>query len=128
MPIDVDALGEKVAFVGSNEADPARSRPRKSAAAEGSGKTSQILIMVGDLSNQAARQRTKDIHDVIATPDARRHQRSSTSRPPAGTRIKAQDLMTNWIAAGHKFEAVVANNDDMAIGAIKAMKAAGVGT
>ena len=25
--------------------------------------------MMGDLSNQAARQRTQDVHDVIATPD-----------------------------------------------------------
>ena len=33
--------------------------------------------------------------------------------------------MTNWIAAGHKPAAVIANNDNMAIGAINAMKAAG---
>jgi ABC-type sugar transport system substrate-binding protein len=39
--------------------------------------------------------------------------------------VKAQDLMTNWIAAGHKPDAVIANNDNMAIGAINAMKSAG---
>ncbi len=33
--------------------------------------------------------------------------------------------MTNWIAAGHKPAAVIANNDNMAIGAINAMKSAG---
>ena len=33
--------------------------------------------------------------------------------------------MTNWIAAGHKPDAVISNNDNMAIGAINAMKAAG---
>jgi ABC-type sugar transport system substrate-binding protein len=33
--------------------------------------------------------------------------------------------MTNWIAAGHKPDAVIANNDNMAIGAINGMKAAG---
>jgi len=33
--------------------------------------------------------------------------------------------MTNWISAGHKPAAVIANNDNMAIGAIQAMKAAG---
>ena len=34
--------------------------------------------------------------------------------------------MSNWIAKGVKFDAVVANNDEMAIGAIQALKAAGV--
>ena len=33
--------------------------------------------------------------------------------------------MTNWISAGHKFDALVSNNDEMAIGAIQALKAAG---
>ena len=34
--------------------------------------------------------------------------------------------MTNWLSAGVKFDAVVSNNDEMAIGAIQAMKAAGM--
>ena len=32
--------------------------------------------------------------------------------------------MTNWLSKGLKFDAVVSNNDEMAIGAIQAMKAA----
>ncbi len=39
-------------------------------------------------------------------------------------RTKAQNLMTNWLSKGMKFDAVVSNNDEMAIGAIQAMKAA----
>jgi ABC-type sugar transport system substrate-binding protein len=34
--------------------------------------------------------------------------------------------MSNWMSAGVEFDAVVANNDEMAIGAIQAMKAAGM--
>ena len=34
--------------------------------------------------------------------------------------------MTNWLTAGEPFDAVFANNDEMAIGAIQAMKSAGV--
>ncbi len=34
--------------------------------------------------------------------------------------------MTNWLSAGVKFDAVVSNNDEMAIGAIQALKAAGI--
>ena len=42
------------------------------------------------------------------------------------SRDQAQSLMTNWISAGKAYDAVIANNDEMAIGAIQAMKAAGV--
>ena len=34
--------------------------------------------------------------------------------------------MSSWLSAGVKFDAVVSNNDEMAIGAIQAMKSAGV--
>lgn len=41
-------------------------------------------------------------------------------------RVKAQDKMQSFIAAqGDKIEAVLCNNDDMALGAIEALKAAG---
>ena len=33
--------------------------------------------------------------------------------------------MTNWITAGLEFDAVISNNDEMAIGAIQALKGAG---
>jgi inositol transport system substrate-binding protein len=34
--------------------------------------------------------------------------------------------MTNWLSTGAAFDGVLANNDEMAIGAIQAMKAAGI--
>ena len=42
------------------------------------------------------------------------------------SRDQAQTMMTNWISAGKPYDAVIANNDEMAIGAIQAMKAANV--
>jgi inositol transport system substrate-binding protein len=41
------------------------------------------------------------------------------------SRTQGTDLMTNWISAGHQFDALVSNNDEMAIGAIQALKASG---
>ena len=41
-------------------------------------------------------------------------------------RDEAQNLMTNWLSTGTAFDGVIANNDESAIGAIQAMKAAGV--
>lgn len=121
-PIDVDALGPKGAFVASNEVDSGTLETKEVCRLLG-GK-GDILIMVGDLANQAAVQRTKDIHDVIATPECS-GMKVLDEQTAVWDPVKAQDLMTNWIAAGHKPAAVIANNDNMAIGAINAMKAAG---
>jgi ABC-type sugar transport system substrate-binding protein len=121
-PIDVDALGSKGAFVASNEVDSGTLETKEICRILG-GK-GDILVMVGDLANQAAVQRTKDIHDVIATPECS-DIKILDEQTAAWDPVKAQDLMTNWIAAGHKPAAVIANNDNMAIGAINAMKSAG---
>jgi ABC-type sugar transport system substrate-binding protein len=121
-PIDVDALGPKGAFVASNEVDSGTLETKEICRILG-GK-GDILVMVGDLANQAAIQRTKDIHDVIATPECS-GLKILDEQTAVWDPVKAQDLMTNWIAAGHKPAAVIANNDNMAIGAINAMKAAG---
>ncbi len=121
-PIDVDALGPKGAFVASNEADSGTLETKEVCKILG-GK-GDILVMVGDLGNQAAVQRTKDIHEVIATPECA-GMKILDEQTAVWDPVKAQDLMTNWIAAGHKPAAVIANNDNMAIGAINAMKAAG---
>lgn len=122
MPSDVDTLGPKGAFVASNEVDSGTLETKEVCRLLG-GK-GDILIMVGDLANQAAIQRTKDIHDVIATPECS-GMKVLDEQTAVWDPVKAQDLMTNWIAAGHKPAAVIANNDNMAIGAINAMKAAG---
>ena len=71
-PADVDAAGEGRLRRLRTKSNPARSRPRKSAAARAARATS--WCMMGELSNQAARQRTKDIHDVIADAGVRGHQ------------------------------------------------------
>jgi inositol transport system substrate-binding protein len=42
------------------------------------------------------------------------------------SRDQAQNLMTNWLSTGTAFDGVLANNDEMALGAIQAMKAAGI--
>jgi ribose transport system substrate-binding protein/inositol transport system substrate-binding protein len=121
-PTDVDALGAKAAFVASNEADSGTLEAKEVCRLLG-GK-GDILIMVGDLANQAAVQRTKDIHEVIATPECA-GMKVLDEQTAVWDPVKAQDLMTNWISAGMKPNAVISNNDNMAIGAIQAMKAAG---
>jgi len=124
-PTDVDALGDKAAFVASNEKDSGTLETKEICKLIG-GK-GDILVMEGDLANQAAVQRTKDIHEVIATPECAGI-KILDEQTAGWDVVKAQDLMTNWIAAGRKPKAVIANNDNMAIGAIQAIKAAGLST
>lgn len=124
-PADVDKLGAKGAFVASNEVESGTLQTQ--AICKLIGGKGDILVMQGDLANQAAVQRTKDIHDVIATPECS-GMKIIDEQTAGWDPVKAQDLMTNWIAAGKKPAAVIANNDNMALGAIKAMKAAGMST
>jgi inositol transport system substrate-binding protein len=124
-PIDVDKLGPKAAFVASNESESGTLETKEICKLLG-GKGS-ILVIEGQLSNQAAVQRTKDIHDVIATPDCSGI-KIIAEQTGEWDRTKGQNLMTNWLSKGMKFDAVVSNNDEMAIGAIQAMKAAGIDT
>ena len=81
--------------------------------------------MMGQLNNQAARQRTQDIKDVIATPECA-FMKIVEEQTANWYRTEATDLMNNWLSAGVKFDAFISNNDEMAIGGIAAMKAAGM--
>jgi inositol transport system substrate-binding protein len=121
MPADKQ-LPEKVAFVGSDERQSGTLQMKEVCKLMG-GKGS-ILVMMGELSNQAARQRTQDVHDVIATPDCA-NIKIVEQQTANWSRTQGTDLMTNWLSAGHKFDALVSNNDEMAIGAIQSLKAAG---
>lgn len=126
-PVNVDTLPAKQAFVASNEVESGTLETQEVCRLlkdQGKGEGAKIVVMMGELSNQAARQRTQDIHDVIATDDCKfisivEEQTANWSR------TQGADLMTNWLSAGLEFDAVVANNDEMAIGAIQALKAAG---
>jgi inositol transport system substrate-binding protein len=127
-PINVDTLPDGQAFVASNEVDSGTLETLEICRIlkeKGKGSGANIVVMVGELSNQAAVQRTKDVHDVIATPECS-FMKIVEEQTANWNRAQGQDLMTNWIAAGTKFDAVVSNNDEMAIGAIQALKAAGI--
>ena len=124
-PKDVDALGPKAAFVASNEVDSGTLETQEICKILG-GK-GEILVMMGELSNQAAVQRTADIHDVLKT-DACKGIKIVQEQTANWSRTEAQDLMTNWISKGIKYDAIIANNDEMAIGALQALKASGMDT
>jgi inositol transport system substrate-binding protein len=127
-PINVDTLPDNQAFVASNEIESGTLEAFeicKILRAQGKGSGARAYLMIGELSNQAAVQRTKDVHDILGT-DMCNFIELVDEQTANWSRDEAQDLMTNWLSTGESFDAVFANNDEMAIGAIQAMKAQGL--
>jgi ABC-type sugar transport system substrate-binding protein len=126
-PINVDTLPDNQAFVASNEIDSGTLQAKEVCRLlkEQGVTEAKLLVMQGELSNQAAVIRTQDVHDVIATPECS-FMEVVEEQTGNWQRQEGADLMTNWITAGIEYDAVVANNDEMAVGAIQALKAAGV--
>jgi len=114
-------LPPRVSFVGSDEAQSGTLQMAEVCRLlQGKG---EIVVLIGELTNQAARQRTQDIYDVIARPQCRGI-RVVEKQTANWKRTEAADLVTNWLSAGLRPAAVVANDDEMAIGAIQALKQA----
>lgn len=127
-PINVDTLPDNQAFVASDERESGTletievCRLLKEA-----GKTeASVYVIMGELSNQAAQQRTQDIHDVIDQGKCEVTLNIIDKQTSNWARDQAQNLMTNWLSTGAEFDGVIANNDESAIGAIQAMKASGI--
>jgi inositol transport system substrate-binding protein len=127
-PINVDSLPDNQAFVASNEVESGTLETMEVCRllAEAGKTDAQIYVMQGELSNQAAVQRTQDIHDVIASGNCGVTLNIIDQQTANWSRDQAQNLMTNWLSTASPFDAVIANNDEMAIGAIQAMNASGI--
>lgn len=127
-PDNVDSLPDTQAFVASNEIESGTLEAFeicKNLRAAGKGGGATGYLMNGELSNQAAVQRSKDVHDIIGT-DMCNFMTLIDEQTANWSRDQAQDLMTNWMSSGEPFDFVIANNDEMAIGAIQAMTAGGI--
>ena len=124
-PADFDSLPAGVAFVASDEK--VSGTLETQAVCKLLGGKGNILVLQGELSNEAAVTRTKDIAEVIATKECSGMKIVDT-REGKWDRTKAQDITTNWLTSGVKFDAIIANNDEMALGAINALRASGKDT
>ncbi|WP_248928399.1 sugar ABC transporter substrate-binding protein [Paenibacillus hamazuiensis] len=86
------------------------------------GGKGNIAIMNGQMGHDAQIKRTEGNKKVISKyPDMKIVLEGTASFD----RAKGMALMENWLNSGQKIDAVVANNDEMAIGAIMAAEAAG---
>jgi len=113
-------LPEGVAYVGSDSIQAGIMQAEW--LAEQLGGKGNVVIMNGNLAQEAAQKRTEGEKQVFAKfPDI------TIIREDTGnwSRDQGLALMENWLASGDQIDAVASNNDEMAIGAIQAIEAAG---
>lgn len=113
-------LPEGVAYVGSDSIQAGIMQAEW--LAEKLGGKGNVVIMNGNLAQEAAQKRTEGEKQVFAKfPDIK------IIREDTGnwSRDQGLALMENWLASGDQIDAVASNNDEMAIGALQAIDAAG---
>jgi inositol transport system substrate-binding protein len=81
--------------------------------------TGNVVILIGDPANEAAVLRTQGCKDVVA-----KNPGMTVTKEQAGNwyREEGLSIMENWIQTGEQIDVVCANNDEMALGAIQALK------
>jgi inositol transport system substrate-binding protein len=127
-PINLDTLPDNQAFVASQESESSRQGFIEQCNQwKAAGKDAvNVYVLQGELSNQAAVQRTQNYYDVIEAGECAVTINVIDQQTANWSRDQAQTLMTNWLSTGTAFDGVLANNDEMALGAIQAIKAAGI--
>lgn len=86
------------------------------------GQKGNVGILQGDPANEAAQMRTKGCKDVVA-----KYPNMKVTKEQSGNwyRDKGLSITENWLQSGQKVDVICSNNDEMALGAIQALKEAG---
>ncbi|KLT18113.1 rhizopine-binding protein [Neobacillus vireti] len=118
---DDKAMKKIYAYVGSESLEAGTIQMEK--VAELIGGKGNIGLMNGQLGQEAAAKRTEGNKELIKKkyPDIKIVREATAN----WQRSEAITLMENWIQSGEHFDAIVANNDEMAIGAIMALEESG---
>ncbi len=115
-----DNLPKGVIYCGSNSIDAGVYQGEELVKAlKGKG---NVVILMGELDNEAAIQRTAGVKKVLSKYPGIKIIKEQTGN---WKREEGKTIMENWLASGDQIDAVASNNDEMALGAILAIKAAG---
>ncbi|ORM71139.1 substrate-binding domain-containing protein [Pantoea rwandensis] len=110
-------LTGKMSYVGSDSA--LSGKMEIEALAERMNNKGNIAILMGSLSTEEARQRTKAVEDFVSAHPGMKVIQKQTAN---WQRNEAVDKTLSWLQDGNDINAIVANNDEMAIGAIMALE------
>lgn len=122
LPANIKEFPAKQAWVGSDEEQAGELQATE--VCKLMGGTGDAVILMGQLGTTGQRGRTTAAERVLKNPpcDGIKILDAQTAN---WMRTPAMDLMTNWITSGMKPKAVLANNDEMALGAVQALKSSG---
>ncbi len=114
----VSNLDKENAYVGSKDEEAGRIEAQR--IVDVLGGKGNVVIIHGPNGHSAEVQRSQGIRDILAkNPDIK----VVAEQTANWDRAQALDLMQNWLASGQKIDAVLAQNDEMALGALKAITA-----
>lgn len=109
-------LTDKMAYVGSDSE--LAGRLQMEALAKQLNYKGNVAILLGDLANEATRDRTKGVKTIVAKYPEMKVVQAQTAK---FSRNDAVDVVSNWMTAGDDIQAIASNNDEMAIGALQAL-------
>lgn len=116
-----DNVEEATCYVGGDTVDSGRLAMQLMAdELEGAG---NIVVILGPTSHSAQLDRSQGIDEVLANYQDIQVVAEQTAN---WDRAEGMSLMENWLQMGDEIDGVVAQNDEMAIGALKAIQAAGM--
>jgi ABC-type sugar transport system substrate-binding protein len=116
-------MPEGTYYVGSQEVT--AGELQMTAAGDKLGGKGNIAILMGGLTYEASFERTQGVKNIIEStyPDIK----VLAEETAEWQREKAVSVVENWITAyGDTLDAIFANNDEMALGAIMALQSAGI--
>lgn len=121
---DGSDIPDGVYYVGSNEIDAGMFEAQFVVDKIGEDATCGYVVLLGELSNTATPLRTEGNHKVF---DEFAGYKSLAEETANWQRDQGLAKMENWITTyGDEICAVMANNDEMALGAVEALEAAGM--
>lgn len=123
LPANMDPFPDNQAWVGSDEEQAGELQATEMCRLMG-GKGDAVILM-GQLGTTGQRGRTAAVERVLQSDDCSGIN-VLDSQSANWMRTPAMDLMTNWLTSGMEPDGVFANNDEMALGAIQALKASGI--
>ena len=121
---DGSDIPDGVYYVGSNEIDAGMYQAQYVVDKIGADAECGYVVLLGELSNTATPLRTEGNHKVF---DELAGYKSLAEETANWQRDQGLAKMENWITTyGDQICAVMANNDEMALGAVEALEAAGM--
>ncbi len=118
---NLTSMPDNTIYVGSNEKESGTIQMEELARL--AGYKGNVALLIGEENHNAAQMRTQDVRDVMAKyPNMKLVKEASAN----WQRNQAYKLVSEWLKSGVKFDILVANNDEMIIGGIMAIKDAGL--